>query len=334
MKVLVTGGAGYIGSHACVVLTEAGHDVVVFDNLSNSSEESLRRVEQITGRPVAFELGDIRDREIIKAVLKAHSCEAVIHFAGLKSPIESAKLPVEYYDVNFNGSLQLVQAMRECGVKKLIFSSTANIYGEPQSTPQSEEHPIAPNNPYGHSKAMVEQQLGDLVQSDSEWSIAILRYFNPVGAHESGLIGESPIDTPNNLVPYLTRVAVGELEKLSVFGDQFGTPDGTGIRDYIHVMDLAEGHLAALTALDSMGCSIVNLGTGRGYSVLEMIAAFEAQLGHTIPYDIAPPRAGDAAESVASVDRANEVLGWRASRGLEEMCRDAWNWTRRNPTGY
>ncbi|MBV1789411.1 UDP-glucose 4-epimerase GalE [Marinobacterium sp. D7] len=335
-KILITGGAGYIGSHTCVELLQAGHDVLVLDNLCNASRESLARVERITGRSPAFIEGDIRDRALLDRLFAEHKIGAVLHFAGLKAVGESVDQPLKYYDNNVNGSLVLTQAMQAAGVFTLVFSSSATVYGDPQQIPISEACPPGlPTNPYGRSKLMVEQMLEDAVRSDPRWRIAILRYFNPVGAHESGLIGEDPNDIPNNLLPYIAQVAIGKLERLSVFGNDYPTPDGTGVRDYIHVVDLAAGHLAALRYLqDRAGAHIWNLGTGQGYSVLEMVKAFESASRRPVPYQVVPRRAGDIATCYADPAKARTELDWTARRGLEEMMADAWRWQSQNPDGY
>jgi len=328
MKVLVTGGAGYIGSHAVLSLLEAQHDVVVVDNLCNSSSDSLSRVSRLAGRPVAFVMGDVRDRGLLEGLFEATPFDAVMHFAGLKAVGESVKDPARYYDNNVGGSLALLQVMQRAGVRRLVFSSSATVYGDPQEIPIREASPLgATANPYGRSKLMVEEILADLARSDDRWAFAVLRYFNPVGAHESGAIGESPSGIPNNLLPYLARVATGRLERLSIFGDDYPTPDGTGVRDYIHVQDLVEGHLAALDKLRAHpGIHVWNLGSGRGYSVLEVVRAFEAASGRRIPYVICPRREGDVAVSYADPSKAEHDLGWRATRGLDAMMRDAWRW--------
>ena len=334
---LITGGAGYIGSHAVVELLQAGAEkVVVLDNLSNASMAVLQRVKRIAGRSPIFVEGDICDRRILDEIFSEHSIDAVIHFAGLKSVGESVKYPLNYYKNNVSGSITLCQAMKEAGVFLLIFSSSATVYGDPQQMPISEACPTGkPTNPYGRSKLMVEEILRDLAFSDPRWSIALLRYFNPVGAHSSGLIGEDPNGIPNNLLPYISQVAVGRLEQLSVYGDDYATPDGTGVRDYIHVVDLAKGHLAALNYLARhTGIHVWNLGTGKGYSVLEMIKAFEDSSGRKIPYRIVPRRPGDIAECWASPQKAFMELGWKAERELQEMMEDAWRWQANNPDGY
>ncbi len=336
--ILVTGGAGYIGSHTCVELLQAGIDVTVFDNFSNSHPEALTRVREITGKPLRLIKGDCRDRDAVTAALRETNATAVIHFAGFKAVGESVEQPLMYYDNNFSGTVQLLEAMNACGVKTLVFSSSCTVYGDPQKLPLTEDHPLSATNPYGRSKLMVEDMLRDLPRSDPSWQIAILRYFNPVGAHVSGLIGEDPQGVPNNLLPYIAQVAVGRLKQLNVWGGDYPTPDGTGIRDYIHVVDLAVGHLKALEALEAAGprqdCLTVNLGTGKGYSVLEMVQAFEQASGKPVPYKIAPRRPGDVAACYADPERAHTLLGWKAERGLSEMCHDAWRWQDKNPKGY
>lgn len=334
MKILVTGGAGYIGSHTCVELLEAGHEIVVFDNFSNSQPEALARVERITGgRPTLVE-GDIRDQAAVAAALRRYQCEAVVHFAGLKAVGESVEQPLAYYDCNVIGTHRLLMAMADCGVRTLVFSSSATVYGDPQRLPLSEDHPLSATNPYGRSKLFIEDMLRDVYGADPSWRIAILRYFNPVGAHESGLIGENPQGVPNNLMPFVAQVAVGRREFLNVWGNDYPTSDGTGVRDYIHVVDLAAGHLKALQRLDAPQCTAINLGTGNGYSVLEVVKAFESASGQAIPYRISPRRAGDVAVCYANPARAERDLGWKAERGLAAMCRDHWNWQRQNPMGY
>ena len=327
MSILVTGGTGFIGSHTCVALLAGGHDVVVLDNLSNSQENVAEQVGDIAGRSVKFILGDVRDANLLARVLSEHAIDAVIHFAGLKAVGESVAQALRYYEWNVGGTISLCKAMAEAKVKTLIFSSSATVYGDPASLPIREDFSRSATNPYGASKLMIEDILADLVKSDPEWRIARLRYFNPVGAHESGLIGESPNGVPNNLMPYVAQVANGQRECLSVFGGDYPTPDGTGVRDYIHVMDLAEGHVAALKYLSrSAGLLTVSLGTGRGYSVLEMIKAFEKASGRAVPYAIVARRPGDVAACYADPSLAEKLLGWRASRGINEMCRDAWHW--------
>jgi UDP-glucose 4-epimerase len=336
MKVLVTGGAGYIGSHTCVEMLQAGMEPVVVDNLSNSKEEALRRVERITGKSLAFYRADIRDKAALREVFARHEVIAVVHFAGLKAVGESVAQPLRYYDNNVAGTVTLCEAMAEAGVKRIVFSSSATVYGDPHAVPIREDFPVgATTNPYGRSKFMIEEILRDLHASDPEWRIALLRYFNPVGAHASGLIGEDPNDIPNNLMPYIAQVAVGRRPFLNVFGNDYPTPDGTGVRDYIHVVDLALGHVAALRYLDThAGVVTVNLGTGRGYSVLDMVRAFSAASGREVPYRIAPRRPGDVACCYADPTLAERLLGWRAERGVDEMCADTWRWQRMNPQGY
>ena len=335
MNVLVTGGTGYIGSHTVLELLNAGHTVIVVDNLSNSSKESLIRVEHITGRkPVFYEL-DLLDKEALKGVFTAHKLDSVIHFAGYKAVGESVQKPMMYYTNNLDSTLILCELMKEFGVTNLVFSSSATVYGNPASVPITEDFPLSATNPYGRTKLFIEYILQDLYISDKSWNIALLRYFNPVGAHESGLIGEDPNDIPNNLMPYVAQVAVGRLQQLAVFGDDYPTPDGTGVRDYIHVVDLAIGHLKALEKLEEKpGLLIYNLGTGKGSSVLDMVKAFEKASGKTIPYKIRPRRPGDIAACYADPAKAEKELGWKATRGVDEMCRDAWKWQSNNPNGY
>lgn len=335
MRILVTGGAGYIGSHTSVALLDAGHEVAIVDNLSNSDIAVIDRVKQITGKPPVFFNADVRDGVALKHIFNNFFPEAVIHFAGLKAVGESVQQPLLYYEWNVGGSIALFQAMTEARVTKLIFSSSATVYGDPREVPIGENAPIAPTNPYGQSKAMIEQILADLAVSNTEWRIIRLRYFNPAGAHASGLIGEDPNGVPNNLMPFISQVAAGKLDKLQVFGGDYPTPDGTGIRDYIHVMDLARGHMAALNFMQRQkGLHTVNIGTGRGYSVLEMLRAFEQACGKAIPYCIVGRRAGDVAQCYADPAEAGRLLGWKAQFGLEEMCRDAWHWQSSNPNGY
>lgn len=335
-KILVTGGAGYIGSHATVALLDAGFEVIVLDNLCNSSAESLRRVEQITGIAPTFIKGDIRDENLLDDIFYKHTIIAVLHFAGLKAVGESVQKPLDYYDNNLAGSLALCQAMSRAKVFNLVFSSSATVYGERELMPIREDTPIGfPTNPYGRSKLMVEDLLRDLANSDPRWNIALLRYFNPVGAHDSGLIGENPRGIPNNLLPYISKVAVGTLPELSIFGSDYSTPDGTGVRDYIHVVDLADGHLKALQALAThSGANVWNLGTGTGYSVLDIIKAFEKTSGKTIKYHIAPRRPGDIAECWADPSKAARDLGWKAERNLQQIMVDTWRWQSKNPQGY
>ncbi len=336
MSILVTGGAGYIGSHTCVELLNAGYEVVVVDNLSNSSEKSLERVAQITEKAPKFYKGDILDREFLDKVFEKEEIESCIHFAGLKAVGESVEKPWEYYHNNITGTLILTDVMRKHGVKNLIFSSSATVYGDPAEIPITENCPKGQcTNPYGWTKSMLEQVLMDIQKADTEWNIVLLRYFNPIGAHESGLMGENPNGIPNNLMPYITQVAVGKLECLGVFGDDYDTPDGTGVRDYIHVMDLAKGHVKALKKIeDKSGLCIYNLGTGVGYSVLDIVKNFEKANGVKIPYVIKPRRAGDIATCYSDAAKAKEELGWEAEYGILEMCRDSWNWQKKNPNGY
>lgn len=332
--ILVTGGAGYIGSHTCVQLLEAGHRVIVYDNFSNSHLEAIRRVEHITGRTVTVVCGDIRDRALLEDTLSQHGCQSVVHFAGLKAVGESVEKPLLYYDNNVVGSLRLLEAMQSTGVRSLVFSSSATVYGDPQRLPLTESHPLSATNPYGQTKLIIEEMLRDLQAASSEWHIAILRYFNPVGAHPSGLIGEDPQGVPNNLMPFVAQVAVGRRAHLNVWGSDYPTADGTGVRDYIHVVDLAAGHLSALERLQE-GISVeVNLGTGRGYSVLEVVKAFEQASGKRVPLSLAPRRAGDVAACYADPEMAEKVLGWRAERDINAMCADHWRWQSQNPQGY
>ncbi|WP_417315620.1 UDP-glucose 4-epimerase GalE [Cycloclasticus pugetii] len=333
--ILVTGGAGYIGSHTCLQLFEAGYDVVVLDNFSNSSPEALRRVERISGRKVVSIEGDINDAGLLDRLFAEHAIDAVIHFAGLKAVGESVREPLRYYHNNVTGTLSLCAAMQRAGVRDIVFSSSATVYGDPASLPVLEDFPTSATNPYGRSKLMVEGVLADLQVADPSWNIALLRYFNPVGAHDSGLIGEDPQDVPNNLMPYIAQVAVGRLEHLSVYGGDYPTHDGTGVRDYIHVMDLADGHLKALQWLQSKpGIKAINLGTGQGYSVLDMIKSFEKASGKQIAYRLVERRPGDVASCYADVQLAETLLGWRAERGVDAMCADAWRWQVNNPRGY
>jgi UDP-glucose 4-epimerase len=333
--IFVTGGAGYIGSHTCVELLTTGHQITVYDNLSNSQPEALARVERITGKKLTFVQGDIRDGAALSAALKTSQPEAVIHFAGLKSVGESVAQPLHYYDNNVVGTLRLLEAMGKQGIKTMVFSSSATVYGDPQYLPLTESHPLSSTNPYGQTKLVIENLLRDLYRSDASWRIGILRYFNPVGAHSSGLIGEDPQGTPNNLLPYVAQVAVGRREFLNVWGKDYPTPDGTGVRDYIHVVDLALGHLAALQKLATgPKCFAVNLGTGVGYSVLDMVLAFEQASGRPIAYQFSPRRAGDVASCYADPKFARELLGWQATRDLVAMCQDSWRWQSKNPHGY
>ena len=332
--ILVTGGAGYIGSHTCVELLNAGHEIVVFDNFSNSHPEALKRVQIITGKTLQVVEGDIRDQGALEETIRRFGCTSVIHFAGLKAVGESVEKPLAYYDNNVVGTHRLLQAMGNCGIKTLVFSSSATVYGEPQFLPLTERHPLSATNPYGRTKLVIEDMLRDLYRSDPSWRIGILRYFNPVGAHESGLIGEDPQGTPNNLMPFVAQVAVGRRECLKVWGSDYPTPDGTGVRDYIHVVDLALGHLKALNRLQDSQCFEVNLGTGTGYSVLDVVKAFEMACGNPLPYELAPRRAGDVASCYANPAFAFALLDWQAVRGLDVMCVDTWRWQSNNPAGY
>ncbi|MBO7340439.1 MAG: UDP-glucose 4-epimerase GalE [Lachnospiraceae bacterium] len=336
MKILVTGGAGFIGSHTVVELLNAGYDAVVLDNLSNSSEKSLERVEQITGKKVPFYKADILDRAALEEVFSKEKIDAVIHFAGLKAVGESVAKPWEYYENNIGGTLTLVDVMRKHGVKNIIFSSSATVYGDPKFIPITEECPKGQcTNPYGWTKSMLEQILSDIQKADPEWNVILLRYFNPIGAHKSGLIGENPTGIPNNLMPYVTQVAVGKRPELGVFGNDYDTHDGTGVRDYIHVVDLAIGHVKALKKIEeNAGLRIYNLGTGTGYSVLNIVKNFEAATGVKIPYSIKPRRPGDIATCYADASLAKKELGWEAKYGIKEMCEDAWRWQKMNPNGY
>lgn len=335
-SILVTGGAGYIGSHTCLCLLETGYSVIVIDNLSNSSIESLNRVQNITGKPLDFIQGDVRDETLLNEIFKKYSIDAVIHFAGLKSVGESIVKPIEYYDNNLHNTLTLCRAMTRARIKKLVFSSSATVYGDPKGKAANEQFPVGgTTNPYGTSKLMLEQILTDIYRSDNEWNIALLRYFNPVGAHASGLIGEDPNGIPNNLMPYISQVAVGLRPYLSVYGNDYSTPDGTGVRDYIHVMDLAKGHVAALKWLTTNpGIRAINLGTGVGYSVLDILHAFEKACGKSLPYKIVERRAGDVAICYSDSSLAKELLGWQAQYNLDDMCKDAWHWQVNNPKGY
>ncbi len=335
MAILVTGGAGYIGSHTCVQLLESGYEVVVVDNLYNSKSEAIRRVEKITGKKLTFYEMDVCDSSALREVFQKESIDAVIHFAAYKAVGESVRLPLEYYHNNLMSTIVLLETMKEFHVKNFVFSSSATVYGDPASVPIREDFPTSATNPYGQTKLMIEYILNDLHVAHPDFNIAVLRYFNPIGAHESGLIGEDPSDIPNNLVPYITQVAIGKLEKLQVFGDNYDTKDGTGVRDYIHVVDLANGHLAALKKLqENCGLVVYNLGTGTGYSVLDMVHAFEKTAGKEIPYVVVEPRAGDIATCYADSSKARLELGWEAKYSLEEMCRDSWNWQTKNPNGY
>lgn len=334
--VLVTGGAGYIGSHTCVELLEAGHDVVVLDNYSNSKPVALDRVEEIAGRSLRARYdADIRDRPKLQDIFAAHPVDAVIHFAGLKAVGESVSKPMAYYDNNVSGTVVLAEVMAEHGVKRIVFSSSATVYGDPATVPIREDFPTGPTNPYGRTKWMLEYILADIAAADPVWHVALLRYFNPVGAHASGRIGEDPNGIPNNLMPYVTQVAIGRLPQLQVFGDDYPTHDGTGVRDYIHVVDLAQGHVRAVEKLmTGHGVLTVNLGTGQGYSVLDVVKAFEKASGRLVPYKMAPRRPGDIATCFADPARAEALLGWRARFGIEQMCNDAWRWQSQNPEGF
>ena len=335
MKILVTGGAGYIGSHTVVLLVEAGYEVVVFDNFCNSSKESINRVEKIVGQEITVVEGDIRSRDDLEKVFSSHKIDAVIHFAGLKAVGESVEQPIRYYDNNISGTVTLCEVMEKHNCKSIIFSSSATVYGDPHTTPILENFPTFATNPYGRSKLFIEEILRDIYLSDNEWKVVLLRYFNPVGAHESGTIGEDPNGIPNNLMPFIAQTAVGKRDYLSVFGDDYDTSDGTGVRDYIHVVDLANGHVNALDKLVNFSeVMTINLGTGKGYSVLEMVKAFKKASGKEVPYKIAPRRAGDIATCFADPSYAKEVLGWEAKRGIDEMCEDSWRWQSQNPNGY
>ena len=335
MSVLVTGGAGYIGSHTLIEMLDAGYDVVVIDNLVNSNKESLKRVEEITGKKVKFYENDVRDAEALRKIFTENNIEAVIHFAGLKAVGESVAKPIMYYTNNLNSTLTLIEVMTEFGVKKIVFSSSATVYGVATEMPLKEGMPTGAINPYGRTKLFIEEILRDLYVADNEWSIALLRYFNPIGAHKSGKIGEDPKGIPNNLMPYISQVAVGKLEKLHVFGNDYNTVDGTGVRDYIHVVDLAIGHVKAVEwALENIGCEAINLGTGNGTSVLQLRDAFVKASGADVPYVIDPRRPGDPDEVYANAQKAEDMLGWKAERGVEEMCIDTWRWQSGNPNGY
>ncbi|WP_251182409.1 UDP-glucose 4-epimerase GalE [Anaerocaecibacter muris] len=335
MTILVTGGAGYIGSHTNVELLNAGHEVVVVDNFCNSSAESVRRVQKITGKSVKLYEGDLRDGALLNKIFDENKIDSVIHFAGLKAVGESCAKPIEYYDNNLAGTLVLLDAMRAHGVKKIVFSSSATVYGTPEKLPLDENCTVGgTTNPYGTSKYFQEIMLRDVYASDNEWTVVLLRYFNPVGAHESGLIGEDPKGIPNNLTPYIAKVAIGELKEVGVFGDDYDTPDGTGVRDYIHVVDLAKGHVAAIEKTNKSGVYTYNLGTGIGYSVLDVIHAFEKACGHKLPYSVKPRRAGDIAACYADASKAKNELGWSATLGIDEMCASLWKWQTQNPKGY
>lgn len=335
MNILVTGGSGYIGSHTIVELLESGHDVIVIDNLSNSKEESLTRVRKITGKNLHFHRVDLLDKQSLCDIMNKNSIDAVIHFAGLKAVSESVEKPLEYYRNNVCGTISLLESMKEYDIKKLVFSSSATVYGNPHMVPIAEDFPLSVTNPYGRSKLIIEDILRDLYKSDESWDIILLRYFNPVGAHSTGMIGEDPNDIPNNLLPYISQVAIGKLDCVSVFGNDYPTRDGTGVRDYIHVVDLAVGHIKALDKIKSKtGITTYNLGTGNGYSVLEMVEAFKKASGRNIPYRITGRRPGDIAECYADPTLAKKELNWIAERGIDEMCRDTWNWQSKNPNGY
>lgn len=334
-KILVTGGAGFIGSHTCVELLEAGYEVVIVDNFSNSKPEALNRIKKITGKDFAFYEADLLDLAALEKIFEENKIDAVIHFAGLKAVGESVQKPVEYYHNNITGTLMLIKAMRKYGCKKIVFSSSATVYGPVNKAPYTEDMPTSATNPYGYTKVMIEQILRDVYVSDNDWSVSLLRYFNPIGAHKSGLIGEDPNGIPNNLLPYICQVAVGKLEKLGVFGDDYDTPDGTGVRDYIHVVDLALGHVKAIEKLnDNPGIAIYNLGTGNGYSVLDIVKNFEAATGIHIPYVIKERRPGDIATCYCDAGKAERELHWKAERDLKTMCADSWRWQKNNPNGY
>ncbi len=335
MAILTTGGAGYIGSHTCIELTKAGYEVIVVDNLDNSSEKSLERVEKIIGKKIKFYKEDVRDRDAMRKIFTENKIEAVIHFAGLKAVGESVAKPIEYYDNNLISTLVLLEVMREFDCKKIVFSSSATVYGVAKEMPLTEDMPLGAINPYGRTKYFIEEMLRDVYVSDNTWSIALLRYFNPIGAHESGTIGEDPKGIPNNLMPYISQVAVGRLEKLHVFGNDYNTVDGTGVRDYIHVVDLAEGHVKAVDwALKNEGCEAINLGTGNGVSVLQLREAFVKASGAEVPFVIDPRRPGDPDEVYANATKAKELLGWEAKKNVDDMCKDSWNWQSNNPNGY
>lgn len=335
MQVLITGGAGYIGSHTCVELLNEGYDIVVVDNLSNSKMQALERVKEITGKDFKFYQIDLLDKEGLEKVFSDNAIDAVIHFAGLKAVGESVGIPLKYYHNNITGTLMLCEVMEKHQIKKMVFSSSATVYGMPDRVPISEDFPLSTTNPYGSTKLMIENILQDVYVGDNEWSVALLRYFNPIGAHESGRIGEDPSGMPNNLMPYITQVAVGKREKLSVFGNNYDTHDGTGVRDYIHVVDLAKGHIKALEKImNTTGVEAYNLGTGTGYSVLDIVKNFEKATGQKIAYELTDRRPGDIAKCYADVTKAKKELGWIAEKGIEDMCRDSWRWQERNPSGY
>ncbi len=335
MHVLVTGGAGYIGSHTCVQLLDAGHEVTVVDNLSNSCVAAIHRVEEITGKAIKFYEADLVDKEKVREIFKENKFDAVIHFAGLKAVGESVSMPLKYYQNNLISTMNLLEIMTEFGVKKMVFSSSATVYGKPKTVPIREDFPLSCTNPYGRTKLMIEEMLRDLAVADSQWDIAILRYFNPIGAHESGLIGEDPKDIPNNLMPYVSQTAIGKREYVHVFGNDYDTPDGTGVRDYIHVVDLADGHLCALKKIENhVGVVTYNLGTGNGYSVLDVIAAFSKACGKNVPYKIEARRPGDIDACYADPSYAEQEIAFKAKKNLDDMCRDTWNWQNKNPNGY
>lgn len=335
MRILITGGTGYIGSHTCIELIKSRHQIVIIDNLSNSSRSCLARIEELVDQKIPFYKADIRNKESLRNIFDSHKIEAVIHFAALKSVGESSNNPLEYYDNNVGGTITLIEVMREYGCKNIVYSSSATVYGDPKSVPISEDCPINPTNPYGRTKIIIEDFLRDLFFSDNNWKIAILRYFNPIGAHKSGLIGEDPTDVPNNLLPFISQVAIRKLEVLKIFGNDFDTHDGTGIRDYIHVVDLAKGHSKALLALERINSILtINLGTGRGYSVLDVVEAFKKASGRDIPYKIVSRRLGDISSCFADPSYAYEVLDWKAESDIDEMCEDAWRWQHKNPKGY
>ena len=336
MNILVTGGAGYIGTHTCIELLAEGHAIVVLDNLCNSSPEAIHRVEQISQKSIPFIEGDIRDEALLNDLFSQHRFDAVVHFAGLKAVGESCAMPLKYYENNISGTITLCQVMANHNVKRLIFSSSATVYGDPHALPIKEDFPLSATNPYGHSKLVVEEVLRELQKADNEWNIALLRYFNPVGAHPSGLIGEDPNDIPNNLMPYISQVAIGKLERLQIFGDDYPTKDGTGVRDYIHVVDLAQGHVKALEKLqqDQKDCHVWNLGVGQGFSVLEMVKAFEAASGREVPYTITDRRPGDIAACYAHPEKAEKELNWQAKHTLDDIMADSWRWQSQNPKGY
>ncbi len=335
MAILITGGAGYIGSHTCIELKKAGYDMVIVDNLSNSKEESLKRIEKIMGCSVPFYKADILDRAALQEIFRKHNIEAVIHFAGLKAVGESVQIPLKYYENNIAGTVVLLEVMAEFGVKKIVFSSSATVYGAAEEVPLKENMPLGATNPYGKTKLYIEEIMRDLYVSDKTWSICLLRYFNPIGAHESGTIGEDPQGIPNNIMPYISQVAIGKLPHLNVFGNDYDTADGTGVRDYIHVVDLAKGHVKAVNwVLNNTGCDPINLGTGNGYSVLQLVHAFEKACGKEIPFKFTDRRPGDLAEVYADPSKAKAVLGWEAEYDLERMCQDVWRWQSSNPNGY